>query len=241
MQPVVMITRPEEDGAPLAREITRLCPGARVILSPLQEIFYAPELPDAGPEMALIFTSRNGVRAWQRVGGPPRRAYCVGDATRALAEAAGHTAVSAGGTVADLREMLLREAPRERMLYLHGKVTKRDLTGPLQAAGLRAVGVEAYQQVARPFSDVAREAMQGAAPVVAPLYSARSARLFAEGWRSAAPLMISAISEAAAEPVRALSPVRIERAAHPDGETMLSLTCGLIAAAHQLEAGGTGH
>ncbi|KAA2315480.1 uroporphyrinogen-III synthase [Pseudooceanicola sediminis] len=241
MQPVVLITRPEAEAQRLAEAVTARAGDVRIVISPLQEVvFDAAVLADLAardPECALIFTSRNGVRSWR---GGARVAYCVGDATAELARAAGHDAMSADGNAEDLKALILRENPGVPLLHLRGRNHRGDLVGALQAAGLRAEAIEAYQQRPCPPTPQARAAMTGVAPIVAPLYSPRSARLFADAWQGDAPLLIAAISPMILPQIAGLKRIRVEIAAHPGSETMLGVVTGLIAAAHQLETRGGG-
>lgn len=233
MAPIVMITRPEPEATALAARLR--APDLRLVVSPLQEIrLHDIALPE-GP-FEVIFTSRNGVRAYARAGGRATRAWCVGDATAQAARAAGLQAVSAGGDAEALLALLLDQAPGAPLLHIRGAQHRGDLVARLGAAGLSARAVEGYAQAPLAATAEARQAMQGRAPVVAPVYSPGAARRLAAEWQGDAPLLVAAISPAAAEPLRALAPRRCVIAASPDGETMLSLLSGLIAAAHQLEA-----
>ena len=241
MQPVVLITRPEAEAQRMAEDIAARASNVRFVVSPLQEVLFdvaaLEEIARRDVDSALIFTSRNGVRAWR---GGARRAYCVGNATADLARAAGHEAISADGDANDLRALILRDTPRQPLLHLRGAQHRGDLAADLRAAGLNAQGVEAYRQQPRPLTPQALAAMAGAAPIVAPLYSPGSARLFAQAWRGDAPLLIAAISPMISPEIEGLETKRVEIAAHPSGETMLGVITGLIAAAHQLETRGGG-
>lgn len=237
MAPIVMITRPEPEATALAAQLAGQ--GARLVISPLQQIrFHAIALPEAPFE--AIFTSRNGVRALVRAGAVARRAWCVGEATARAAREAGMWAMSADGDAEALLALLLKERPAGPLVHLRGAQHRGDLVGRLVAAGLRAEAVEAYAQAPRAATPEARQAMQGSAPVVVPVYSPGAAHRLAAEWQGAAPLLVTAISAAAAAPLRALSPARLSVAARPSGETMLNEITGLIAAAHQLENKGGG-
>lgn len=231
--PIVLITRPEPEGSAMAGAVAERFPGVRCLLSPLQEIrFHQLNLPEAEP----VFTSRNGVRAWQRAGGAGGRAYCVGDATAQLARAAGLEAISAGGDAEALVRMLLELRPEGPLVHLRGAQHRGNLAERLRAEGLKIKALEAYAQVPVPLNAEALAAGQGHAPVIVPLYSPGAARRFAEQWHGTAPLLLGAISQAALAPVEHMETFHRSHAAQPDGESMLMLLSGLIAAAHQLEA-----
>ncbi|WP_010140579.1 uroporphyrinogen-III synthase [Oceanicola sp. S124] len=233
--PQILITRPEPEASALAAELAALHPGVRLVVSPLQGIrFHDIPRPDGVP----VFTSRNGVRAYLRAGGQSLQAWCVGDATAALAEAAGMQAISAGGDAEALIALLLERRPEGPLVHVRGAQHRGELVARLAAGGLRIGAVEGYAQVPLPLSEEARAALLGAMPVVVPLYSPGAARRFAEARQGTAPLLIGAISAAALAPVKHLETFRRSHAAQPDGESMLKLISGLIAAAHQLEAEG---
>ncbi|QPM91525.1 uroporphyrinogen-III synthase [Pseudooceanicola algae] len=237
MRPLVLITRPAPDGQRLA-DLLQADPACEVdiLVSPLQQIEFLP-LPAPEPGTELIFTSRNGVRAWQAANGQGAlQAWCVGDATASAAREAGLEARSAAGSVEDLLTLLRAQAPAAPLLHLRGERHRGDLTGRLQAAGLLAQGVTAYRQCALPFSPKAQTAMKQAPLIIAPLYSPQGARLFATGWKSDALLMIGAISPAIVPIVAPLAAHAVRIAAQPDGVSMLEVIAGLIDTSHQLEA-----
>ncbi|MBR9765242.1 MAG: uroporphyrinogen-III synthase [Rhodobacteraceae bacterium] len=233
--PQILITRPEPEASALAAQLAALHPGVRMVVSPLQGIRFHDFDP---PEGVPVFTSRNGVRAYLRAGGQAPQAWCVGDATAALAEAAGMHAISAGGDAEALISLLLQRRPEGPLVHVRGAQHSGDLVARLAAGGLRIEAVEGYAQQALPLSDEARAALRGPAPVIVPLYSPGAARRLAESHRGAAPLLIGAISAAALAPVKNLETFHRSHAAQPEGESMLKLIAGLIAAAHQLEAEG---
>lgn len=233
MAPILLITRPEPEAGALAARLEGC--GARVVVSPLTGIAFRDIVIPEGSE--AVFTSRNGVRAFVRAGGKAARAWCVGDATAEAARAAGMEAISAGGDAEDLLALLLRERPGAELCHVRGAQHRGDLVARLVAGGLRARAVEGYGQVPLAPTQAAVAAMRGRAPVVAPVYSPGAARRLAEAWEGGAPLLIGAISPAAAAPVKHLARNGLSIAAQPDGESMLTVLSGLIAAAHQLETG----
>ncbi|MBT9385783.1 uroporphyrinogen-III synthase [Pseudooceanicola sp. CBS1P-1] len=237
MAPIVLITRPAPEGPALGERLRRDHPGLAVRHSPLIAIQPEP-LPPLPADAALIFTSRNGVRAAAGRIRPGTIAYCVGDATARAAREAGCTVQSAGGDAEALFTLIRDAGPAGPLLHLHGEHQRGDLAARLNAEGLAVRSLCAYRQRSQPFTTEARALMSGSQPVVAPIYSPRTGRLFAEGWHGTAPLFLAAISPAVAAELNGLERFRLCHAAHPDGESMVAVTNGLIAAALQLEAGG---
>ncbi|MDZ4311845.1 MAG: uroporphyrinogen-III synthase [Cypionkella sp.] len=132
----------------------------------------------------------------------PKRAFCVGNRTAEAAQALGFDASSAGGDADDLLAQIASVAPVGCLLLLQGQDTAGDLQNRLISAGIETVSVITYRQIAQRLSDEAILLLQGSAPVILPVFSARSAVLLvAELRRTAAkaPLQLAALSSAVAE------------------------------------------
>jgi len=149
--------------------------------APLQRIDPLPGIPSLEGVEGLIFTSENGVRCFANMS--PRRdflTYCVGPRTAAIAREVGLTAEHAKGNASDLAAYILAQCPDGPLLHLHGTHTQGDIPGKLAQAGLEVQGAAIYEQAAaRPPPGFAA-ALGGPATVIAPLYSPRSATLFAQ-------------------------------------------------------------
>src|SRR5262245_56640665 len=139
-----LVTRPEEDAAPLAQALAER--GIDVTLEPLLSIRPLPEAPiDLTGVQALLFTSANGVRSFAELAGgrdlPDWRelpAFAVGNATAATARSAGFTQVeSAAGDVAALARLAAERLDPKKGALLHAAVSAvaGDLAGLLEQAG----------------------------------------------------------------------------------------------------------
>jgi len=230
-RPVLLVTRPEPQASRFAAEVEARCPGRfDIVLSPLMDIAPVVADVDVAGAAALVFTSESGVRvATARWGLAGRPAFCVGDRTAAAALDAGLAARSAAGDVDDLVTLVTRDGPRDgRILHLRGRHRAGQLVERLRAAGLAAEDVVIYAQVARPLTAAAEAALSGAGPVLAPLFSPRTADLFGEAVPGAARTRVHPVCLSAA--VRAALPAdlaaRAETAARPDGAAMLELLAG---------------
>jgi len=200
------------------------------VISPLMRIeplAVAPELSRYG---GVIFTSGSAVPLAGNIpAGLP--AYCVGARTARVAAAAGFVAVSAGGNAADLVRLILARAPEGPLLHLRGEHATSGVAAALTRAGVPTDELVVYHQLPKDLNDKARAVLAGPSPVILPLFSPRSAALFAEKGRdSAAPLRIIALSEAVAKRIRGRFPGEILVAARPDADHMLDLVTGLMAA-----------
>jgi uroporphyrinogen-III synthase len=139
-----LVTRPEEDAAPLAAALAAR--GIDVALEPLLAI---EPLADAALDLAgvqaLLFTSANGVRAFVQLardrnlgGWPDIPVLTVGDASAAAAQAAGFTRVeSAGGDVEALARLAIERLDPKAGPLFHaaGSAVAGDLAGRLGEAG----------------------------------------------------------------------------------------------------------
>lgn len=229
----LLLTRPVAQGKRFADDLVARMPGRLdVIPTPLMEPVFLPfDLPVA-PWSAMILTSETGVEAAARCRAAghslPRAAWCVGDRTAQAAADAGFDARSAKGDAEALIALILASDDPGPLLHFRGRDARGDIAPRLGAKGRPAHAAIVYAQEPCPLAEAARNALAGTAPVVVPLFSPRSAALFAAQGPFAAPLWIAAISEAAARAVETLSPQRCAIAARPDGAAMLAAVEALM-------------
>ena len=223
----LLLTRPAEQSERFAAMVAARMPGQfDPILTPLMApAFLSPDIPDL-PWSSVIFTSETGVEAALRLAKPgqifPRRAWCVGDRTTDVARSAGFDAVSAQGDAEALIALVLASHDQGPLLHLRGRDARGDIAPRLAAQGRPAHGAIVYAQDPQPLTPAARIALDGSTPVVVPLFSPRSAALFAGQGPFSAPLCITAISEATARAAASLAPHRISVAERPDAEAMVA-------------------
>ena len=169
-----------------------------VVISPLmQPEFLRPKIAQK-PYAAMIFTSETGVMAAAglRVS-LPKRAFCVGKRTALAAQAQGWQAVSADGNAADLAALILAQNLKGPLLLLQAQEAATSLRDALISAGLEPVLAQVYRQKPLPLTPQAVALLQGTAPVLLPLFSPRSAKLFCAEYRrivGSAPVFVAAIS-----------------------------------------------
>lgn len=139
-----LVTRPEEDAAPLAAALAER--GIEVTLEPLLAIRPLPDAPiDLTGVQALLFTSANGVRSFAELAGArdlagwrALPAFAVGNATAAAARSAGFARVeSAAGDVAALAKLAAERLDPKAGPLFHaaGSAVAGDLAGLLEQAG----------------------------------------------------------------------------------------------------------
>jgi uroporphyrinogen-III synthase len=231
----VLLTRPRAQSLRLA-EVLRIRFGARVtpILSPLLEPeFQSPPLPQR-PFAAVIFTSETAVHAAfglrQARAVLPETAICVGDRTAEVARECGFLARSAAGDADALVALILSDHSQPPLLYLHGKETRGNVAERLNSAGLETVSVQLYHQIPQPLSDEALAVLAKSGPVIAPLFSPRTAQFLAAALPTAmqARLGIVALSKAVAEAARGISAESVSIAQRPDTDAMLEAIADVL-------------
>ena len=233
--PLLLLTRPEAQAQAFAAALEAAGARFQAVISPLIATVETGPLPPLDGATGLIFSSAAGVRAYTALGGPGGlRAWTVGAATARAARAAGLDAAMAGETADALVAALIAAPPRRPLLHLHGRHTRGAIADRLTAAGVTTSTATIYEQPARPPTDAARAALQGARPVVAPLFSPRTAALLATVPRKS-PLLVAAMSDAVANAARPLHSRALRCAARPDHAAMVALTARLLDEAAALE------
>lgn len=230
--PILLVTRPKAAAISFADAFAGTCIAPfTAIVSPLQEIVaVAPEI-DLSSFETFVFTSREAVNRAQDLGvGAGSVAYCVGDSTSTAAQNAGFRAVSASGDAESLIALVARHMPAGRLIHLRGEHGRGDVAARLTALGVDCAEAVVYRQEARDLSVQALAALTSAEPIVAPLFSPRSAALFANAARHNAPLHIVAISRAVAEALGNLRVDSLTVAERPDLTAMLDATCRVMKA-----------
>lgn len=237
--PRFLLTRPAAQGARFAADLRAAFPGARITHSPLMApVFAVPDLPPGG-FAALVLTSETAVQGYRRLpaqmrAGLPRLAFCVGDRTARSARSAGLRARSAQGDADALVALVVAERPAGRLLYLHGADRRGEVAERLNSAGSETHSALIYDQQAQPLTPAARRLLAGRAPVIAPVFSPRTADLLAAqapAGPGRAPLWIAALSPAVAQAAAALAPERMVTADRPDAAALIAAIAALIAAA----------
>lgn len=180
--PVVLLRARPQSEAFAARLTERFGTRLRPVIAPLLEIVPVPGDIDPQSAQTLIFTS---VHAVAEFAARSRRrdipALCVGERTCEAALATGMAARSAGGNADDLVRLALAERPRRAggYFYLRGHHTTGNLAERLAEAGQVCREQIVYDQQALPLAAAARAAISGGEGAVVPLFSARTAALFA--------------------------------------------------------------
>lgn len=231
----LLVTRPEGQAEATAAALRAR--GHEPLVAPLLDVILGEPPQDLPEPAAIALTSRNGARAlaaWPQA--PAWRAkpvFVTGEATAEAARQAGFTDVRTGsGDVAGLRDRILAElsAATGPVLYVTGRDRAGDLAGGLAARGYDVRTVEGYRAEARPELDPAVAAALRAGTIDGALFfSARTAAAFIGAVAAAglggqaAQIVLYALSEAVAAPLRRLAGADIRVAARPQAAALLAL------------------
>lgn len=231
----LLLTRPEPQAADFARALeARFGDLVQIIKTPLlAPRFFAPDLP-TGPFVGLILTSQTGVEAYLRLGGVtaglPRDVYCVGTRTADAARAAQLTPVEIAQDAASLITRFKASPPHGKLLHLRGRETRGKLLEHLNSAGIDTIDAVIYAQEQQHLSGVAEAVLRDKAPVLIPLFSPRTAQIFASELRrinGISPLFVAAMSADVALELGALA-TQIRIADSPDAAAVLGSVAMLL-------------
>lgn len=221
---VILITRPKAQAEPFAKA----CRGAlgekvEIIISPLMEIEFPPLNIPIEKYSGLVFSSQNAVQAYlKNCENKTLPAFCVGRRTASAAKDAGLQAISADGDADDLVDLIAKENPKGRLLHIHGQETRGNIVPRLNACGIKADSIIAYQQTPVALSDQAQTALAGEKCVILPLFSPRTACLFFDNAKQInAPLRCIVISEAVKAAIPVTDSLTVVVAQTPDAVAML--------------------
>lgn len=225
-KPVLLLTRPENKTASF---VARLNPSvlqlASVVVSPLLQIVPTAQTVCTEGFNGFIFTSGQAVALSPAGAGRP--AFCVGQTTAAAAKAAGWRVVLAAQDAAHL----ITEFPTATngpFLHLSGEHRRGDIAARLSARGQHTEVCVLYFQRLIPLSNTAMAALAGKKPVIAPVFSPRTAAHLASQVQSVPDLTVLAISDAAAQAFAPNHGARVVRAAEPTGDAMAQMVENLI-------------
>lgn len=237
MATTVLITRPAEAAHRFATRLRSVCgPDSAVMVAPLMRIVHDGDLPPLDGVRTLIFTSRHAVNAFAgKTSARDFGCYTVGDATAAVAREAGFDPISCSGTADDLANRIIADNQTGPCLYVRGEHAAADIANRLNTAGTETHETVLYRQQGLPLPEEARALLSGTNPVVLPLFSPRSARIFFDLAPPAAPLLIAAISENTARVIPEGRVTALRTASGPTAESMLLLVGELVDAANRLE------
>ncbi len=238
-KPILLMTRPEAAAQRFIADLKGVCE-YEAILSPLIGIEFAAEKPDLADARGLIFTSSHGVAALGvRGGGPYLPTYVVGQKTAHAARENGWDVRQVYQNADAMVHALTATPPQAPLRHIRGVHTRGDVAARLTNAGIKTIDTILYDQPELAPSKAARDALVGEIPVIAPVFSPRTASLLAKN-RFKAPLLVAAMSEAVAKPLLALHITELKIAVRPESAEMARLVTDLLKSASAWDY-GPGH
>lgn len=179
-----------------------------------------------GNRDTAIFSSSNGVA--HAPAGLGRSAYCVGEATTSAALAKGWRAEMRGTTADSLVASLIQNPPHGRMVHMSGTHTRGDIAARLEAHGMQVETVAVYDQVAQKLSTEALALLASAHPVIVPLFSPRTAKLFSCEAHGCANVHVIAFSKAVAQSLDRASYATVALSSAPDSTAMQAAIASVL-------------
>ncbi|WP_299047943.1 uroporphyrinogen-III synthase [uncultured Tateyamaria sp.] len=167
------------------------------VFSPLLDIVPVTGWHDPDDDAIAIFTSSNGV-----IHGPEsigRTAYCVGEATTALAQSRGWAARMAGADAESLVSHVRDAGAGHTLVHIRGRHTRSDVAARLGASGHAVRTLVVYDQVLKTLTAQAQQLLSRNSPTIVPLFSPRTAMQFAKMARSPTSTQVIALSPAVAD------------------------------------------
>ena len=222
--PTLLLTRPDVQSRGFLAECEEFL-GRRVpvVIAPVMKIVDVGTIPDLDPFETLIATSSHAVRRLGAEGGlRGRRMVTVGGVTAEIARKFGAEAETLGPDASTFLEN--SAAIASPCLYVRGQHVRLDLASELRRLGVECDEAVVYDQVAQPLGRAGEALLAGTAPVVAPLFSARTAELLSRSLDIRAPLTVIAMSSAVAEAWTGVGDITI--VAEPTSRAM----CKVVAA-----------
>jgi uroporphyrinogen-III synthase len=220
----ILLTRPESEAKGFAAALVQRFGGrVRPVIAPLMAVEYLTPAIPPGRFAGVVFTSAFGVEGARRLAADwPALAWCVGARTAERAREAGFQARSADGDADALVAAILADPPEGRLVHLRGEDTRGEVSERLTAAGVETEAVVVYRQAPCPLTAEGRRLLLTDGAVIVPLFSPRSAGLFAtEAQGARADLHLVAMSRAVADAVQAVPRRSLTLAPRPEAEAML--------------------
>lgn len=192
-----------------------------VCYSPLLEILPVNAEIDLTRVKGVIFTSVNGVSSTLGLTPPCGLvAYCVGKATADAASQAGWSAKMMGETARELIDTMLASRAVGPLLHLSGQHVRGDIAGELTNAGCLVRRLVVYDQKLLELTESAQVLIHEGGRIIAPMFSARTARHFFEQCPQDARLHVIALSPAVAKPLSNMPNLTVTLCNRPDTDNM---------------------
>lgn len=232
--PFLLMTRPAAAGQRFWQGLPQdLRDRLHLVMSPLIETVATGPLPDLRRYDGVILTSAHAVDAFRDLGGHADGLTCftVGTATARAAAGVGFVTRAADGDAGDLVRLVSARAKGQRLIHLRGTHTRGNVAERLNVANVQTDSTQIYDQRACDLSPEASGVLSGDTPIVVPLFSPRTAALFAASFHGDAPLYLACMSPAVAAEVAHLPAKDLSIAKKPDARAMTATVAPLASQA----------
>jgi uroporphyrinogen-III synthase len=238
----LLMTRPQLQAKRFVAQLpVRMLERLTPVFSPLIRIDPVEGDIVLGDARGIIFSSVNGVAT---AAAKTRRrdlpCFCVGAATAKAAQDAGWRATCRGGTADELIAAMLQNRPDSPLLHLCGAHTRGQIARNLTLRGCETRAQIVYRQNLLPLNVEAGAILRRHDPVIAPLFSPRTARHFAVQGAGPAPLYLLALSETVAQPLRGMGFAALAVAKQPNAAAMISALETIVTQVCRVEGGQSG-
>lgn len=198
--PICLVTRPSPQAELFAKAVRDRF-GIETVISPLIEIRPLRVSIDFDSLRGLILTSANASRLLAELQAPKSiPCFAVGGKTARVARSFGYLAQEEGRDADSLVSRLKIIRPDAPLMHLRGEHSRGDVAGRLMRAGISCREAIVYRQLSRDITRGAQAALERGTTVLLPLFSPRTASIFAtqvEGHESIYPIAMSnAVKEA---------------------------------------------
>lgn len=218
-KPILLLTRPRQSSDRFHDGLSKaIAARAELIVSPLLEIVGTGAKLDLSGVWGAIFTSAHAVGFGPAGNG--RAAFCVGETTQAAARARGWDIRQVSATAEDLLAEMDIVGIGGAVVHLAGRHLRMDIASVLRARGIAARAETVYDQKLLPLSTEAQLALVGTSPVIAPLFSPRSASHFVAQAADLTQVNVVAISPAVAEVLPICKCASVVTARRPTAQEM---------------------
>lgn len=236
--PLLLLTRPQASSDAFWQDLPHeIRDAVDILINPLMSIEVSGPLPDLTGVAGLIFTSANALDAYAKLGGTALNipVIAVGTSTGRAAQVLGFETDIAGGTAEQVIEHVLRQGYRGPLLHLRGENAIGEIAARLSAAGVETSEAVLYRQRLGSFSEATREALSQDRPIIAPVFSPRTARQLGRESMGFEQIRFGAISQAVADALPVGWPHRTRVAQRPDRSGMVELVKDMIMDVANLE------
>ena len=237
-RPLLLLTRPQASSeafwAALPKQVRD---SVDFLINPLMSIHVTGPLPDMEGVAGLIFTSANALDAYVALGGTALDipAIAVGTGTGKAVRALGFKTDVAGGSADQVVEHVLGHGYSAPLMHLRGENAIGDIARRLTAAGVETSEAVLYTQKLETFAETTREALSQDRPILAPVFSPRTARQLGRESLGFDHIRFAAMSQAIADALPEDAAQRTKISRRPDREGMIALVTEMVADAVSLE------